>query len=63
MALDDLRNKNCIVCHKRGDYVKKGYLVEIKNDEKVKKLKLALKLEKDPKVGDICCKSIYSSNT
>ncbi len=59
MTLLNLRNRNCVVCHVRGDSVKKEKVIEIKESFVAEKLKDVFNLTALPLIGSIYCKKHY----
>ena len=59
MTLLNLRNRNCVVCHVRGDSVKKEKVIEIKGLSMAEKLKDVFNLADLPSIGSIYCKKHY----
>jgi hypothetical protein len=59
MTLLNLRNRNCVICHIRGDSVKKEKVIEIKESMIAEKLKDVFNLADLPLIGSIYCKKHY----
>jgi hypothetical protein len=59
MTLLNLRNRNCVICHIRGDSVKKEKVIEIKESMIAEKLKDVFNLADLSLIGSIYCKKNF----
>ena len=56
MSLVRLRYRHCVICHVRGDYVKKENLNTLNQPEDAERIKEVFSLTQLPEVGSIYCK-------